>query len=181
MVMTFLLGGMIGLGLNGIPARMSQPDHQHPLIKDHGRVVDPAGTAAMPQSGAKVVLDITADRNAGRPADGLDRAAMLYNLYAAAGVPPERIRVTVVLHGEAVRAALTDDAYARYAADGPNPNLELIRRLRQAGAEVYVCRQALARHGYTIEQVSPEVTVAASAATVNISRQMDGYAYLPFH
>ncbi|MDW7772113.1 MAG: DsrE family protein [Desulfobulbaceae bacterium] len=47
--------------------------------------------------------------------------------------------------------------------------------------EIYVCGQALAHQGYRTDEVLPEVTVAVSAATVNINKQMEGYAYIPFH
>jgi hypothetical protein len=95
--------------------------------------------------------------------------------------------MAIILHGPATKAALKDDAiekhsnpYARSQGATKNPNLELMRQLTKAGVEIYVCGQALAHHGYGTDEVAPDVTVAVSAATVNINLQMDGYAYIPF-
>jgi intracellular sulfur oxidation DsrE/DsrF family protein len=44
-----------------------------------------------------------------------------------------------------------------------------------------VCGQAMAHQGYGRDEVIPAVIIAVSAATVNINKQMEGYAYIPFH
>lgn len=53
--------------------------------------------------------------------------------------------------------------YAQAQGADKSPNLELIRQLKKAGVEIYVCGQALAHHGYATNEVAPEVTVAVSA------------------
>ena len=95
--------------------------------------------------------------------------------------------MAIILHGPATKAALSHEGFAKhtksYETDlgkTKNPNLDLIRRLKEAGVNVYVCGQALAHHGFATTEVAPEVQVAVSAATVNINLQMDGYAYIPF-
>jgi len=55
----------------------------------------------------------------------------------------------------------------------------LIRQLKAAGVELYVCGQALARRHYRTDEVAPEVAVAVSAAVVHINKQMDGYVLAP--
>jgi intracellular sulfur oxidation DsrE/DsrF family protein len=165
------------------------PQYKHPLIKDHGGIVILPEAAHQAEKNAKVILDITSDAMAGKVIKGFDRAALISNTYAQAGVgPKDGMQMAIILHGPATKAALRDEAYQRHASsyaqhlgvDG-NPNLALIRQLSEAGVEIYVCGQALAHHGFATEEVAPAVQVAVSAATVNINTQMNGYAYLPFH
>jgi intracellular sulfur oxidation DsrE/DsrF family protein len=132
---------------------------------------------------AKVVLDITSDATEGGVLKGLDRAALILNLYAQAGIErDEGVALAIVLHGKATPFALSDEAYKKRHPDAAkNPNLELIRDLKKHGATVYVCAQSLARNGYAKEDVASEITVATSAIIANINLQNQGYACVPFH
>jgi intracellular sulfur oxidation DsrE/DsrF family protein len=126
-----------------------------------------------------VVFDVTADAKPGEVNKGLERAARLLNLYGAAGLKAGDVRAAVVFHGEATRTALTDAAYGgRFKTDG-NPNLPLIRELKKAGVELFVCGQALHYKGFPAAEVDGAVPVAAAALTVVINKQADGYAYVP--
>jgi intracellular sulfur oxidation DsrE/DsrF family protein len=58
-------------------------------------------------------------------------------------------------------------------------NLPLIRELKQAGVEVFVCGQSLHELGFQAEEVVKEVPVADAAMLVLVNKQMDGYAYIP--
>lgn len=167
----------------------ADPDFIHPLVKEHGGIVVLPDAAHQPKKNAKVLLDITSDEKSGKVLKGLDRAALILNLYARAGAGAEDgLKVAIILHGPATKAALSDDAYAKHSrasvrgkGETKNPNLALMRQLATAGVQIYVCGQALARQGYATKEVAPQVTVAVSATTVNINLQMDGYAYIPSH
>jgi intracellular sulfur oxidation DsrE/DsrF family protein len=96
--------------------------------------------------------------------------------------------MALILHGPATMMALSDEAYAKHATDSTrgkghpkNPNLELLKKLHEAGVEIFVCGQALAHQGFATDEVAKEVKVAVSAATANINLQMNNYAYIPFH
>jgi intracellular sulfur oxidation DsrE/DsrF family protein len=167
-----------------------KPEYEHPLIEGVGGIVVLSEAAEQPEPNSKVILDITSDKMAGNVIKGLDRAALITNLYAKAGVgPDEGMRMAVILHGPATKAALSDEAYVAHSSSyarqsggvGGNPNLPLLKRLNSLGVEIYVCAQALAHHGLATTEVAEPVTVAVSAATVNINKQSMGYAYLPFH
>jgi intracellular sulfur oxidation DsrE/DsrF family protein len=155
------------------------PELVYPRIKRYGGVVPLPKAAQKPRRGTKVVLDITADPRLDAVIPGLERAARLLNLYAAAGVPEDGIKVALVLHGEATKAALNDRAYASRFLTKTNPNLPLIRELKKAGVEVYVCGQALHSKGFPMNEVVREVPVALAALTVVINKQAEGYAYVP--
>ncbi|WP_186775205.1 DsrE family protein [Allorhodopirellula solitaria] len=112
----------------------------------------------------------------------LFKAARIANLYAQAGVGPKQgMQLALVLHGDATKAALSNTGYQQHFGQEKNPNLPLIQQLTQAGVKVFVCGQALAHHKYALEKVTSSVTVTDSAASVNVNKQLDGFAYLPFH
>lgn len=165
----------------------ADPQFEHPVFKQHGGVVTLPEAAHQPRKNSQVVLDIAAADKSGGVIKGLDRAALIVNQYAAAGFDRKDLRVAVILHGPATQAALTDQAYVAhsspYATDlgtTGNPNLKLLKELREAGVDLFVCGQALAHQGYATTEVAEPVQVAVSAATVVINLQMDGYAYIPF-
>lgn len=164
------------------------PGFQHPLIKKHGGIVVLPDAAQQPEKNSKVVLDITSDEMSGDVIKGFDRAALILNQYTQAEAGMKNgFKMALILHGPATKAALSNDAYARHSkpysqAQGKNKNtnLELLEELKKQGVEIYVCAQALAHHGYATGEVASAVTIAVSAATVNINKQMDGYAFIPF-
>lgn len=164
------------------------PDFQYPLIKGHGGIVVLSQAAQQPKKNSKVLLDITSDEKSGGVIKGFDRAALILNQYTQAGAGTDNgFKIALVLHGPATKGALSHEAYARHSkpyarslgAD-KNPNLELLQELKKHGVEIYVCAQALAHHGYAMDEVAQPVTPAVSAATVNINKQMEGFAYIPF-
>lgn len=152
---------------------------EFPVIADFGGVVPRREAAEPPRAGTKVVLDVTADADPAAVNKGLDRAARLLNLYGAAGLQAGDIRLTLVLHGEATKSVLNDDAYRRRFDVDTNPNLPLVRALRSAGVEVFVCGQALHYKQFPAEEVANEVPIAVAALTVVINRQADGFGYVP--
>lgn len=145
-----------------------KPKFQHRLIKNHGGIVVLPKAAHQPKKDSTVLIDITKDDKAGA---GFDNG----------------FKMAIILHGSATKAALSHEAYAKHAnpyskdlGKTKNPNAELINKLKQAGVQIFVCGQAMAHHGYASSEVSSDVTVAVSAATVNINLQTEGYAYIPF-
>jgi intracellular sulfur oxidation DsrE/DsrF family protein len=151
----------------------------YPRIAGYGDIASLPEAAHQPRKGTKVVFDITADAKPGDVNKGLEKTARLLNLYAGAGLPERDLKVTVVLHGEATKAVLNDKAYAGRFDAKENPNLPLIRELRKAGVEVFVCGQALHSKKFQAYEVAPEATVAVSAMTVLINKQAEGYALIP--
>ncbi len=168
--------GALSLGTRG---QAAEGELVYPRIKGYGGVVALPRAAQQPRKGTKVVLDITAGSKPDEVNKGLERAARLLNVYASAGVT--EVRVALVLHGDATRSALNDQAYATRFGTKTNPNLPLIRALRKEGVEVYVCGQALHYKHFPATEVAQEVPVALAALTVVINKESEGYAYLPVH
>jgi len=158
------------------PARSARMEH--PQIKGYGGVVPLPNAPHQPRKGTKVVFEVTAGAKPDGLNKGLERVARFANLMALGGLKTTDYKATVVLHGEAAQAVLTNAAYsARFKADA-NPNLPLIKLLKEAGIEVAVCGQALAMKQFKTEEVVPEATVVMAAVTLVIERQAEGYAYI---
>ncbi len=156
------------------------PNLLFPIIEGYGGVVAVADAVEPPRAGTKLVLDVTSE--AKKPEEinkGLDRAARLLNLYGTAGLKASDISVTIVLHGEATKSVLSDDAWESRLQMKHNPNLPLIRLLQKAGVEVMVCGQALSYKKIDRSEVASDIPVAAAALTVLLNRQADGFAYVP--
>src|SRR5947207_9677194 len=151
----------------------------YPLVPGHGGVVPLPRAAEQPRKGAKAVFDVTADVKPGEVNKGLEQVARLLNLYGAAGLKAGDVKIAAVCHGAADRAVLSDAAYAARFKVAANPNLALIRDLKKAGVEVFVCGQSLHELGFKAEEVADEVPVANSAMNVLVNKQTDGYAYIP--
>ncbi|MGE5562492.1 MAG: DsrE family protein [Bacillota bacterium] len=108
----------------------------------------------------------------------LERVARFLNLLGSQGVPPRQRHVVVVMHGPATSAVLNDETYrARYGV--PNPNLALIRALRNAGASVHICGQALFAQNIDRSAVAPNVITDLSAMTTIATLQLKGWVLMP--
>jgi intracellular sulfur oxidation DsrE/DsrF family protein len=162
-------------------ASAAEPRFVNPLIAEYGAVAEQPDVAELPRKGVKVVFDITAEGKPEETLKGLETVARYLNLNALAGHAPTDVRLALVLHGPAVKGALADAAYASKTGAAKNPNLALARELKKHGVEVFVCGQSLARNRFARSDVAAEFTVAASAMTVNVNKQHDGYAYLFIH
>lgn len=158
-----------------------EPKFVNPLIKGYGAVAVQPDVAEQPRKGAKIVFDITADAKPEEVHKSLESVARYLNLNAQAGHAASDVRLAMVVHGGATKTALNDTAYGAKTGAATNPNLALVRELKKHGVEVYVCGQSLARNKFPLADVASEFTVAASAMTVNVNKQLDGYAYLFLH
>jgi intracellular sulfur oxidation DsrE/DsrF family protein len=104
--------------------------------------------------------------------------ARYLNMHARNGVPVENMTVAVVLHGTALKNALSNSAYAsRHGA--LNPNLDLISKLHEKGVAFYVCGQSMGFSGITKSDLASPVKVVLSSMTMLTVLQSDGYALIP--
>jgi intracellular sulfur oxidation DsrE/DsrF family protein len=163
------------------PLVAEEPVVSFPLIMGYGGIAAQPDAVEPPRRGAKIVFDITADSKPDEVQRGIETVARYLNLNAEAGLAPSDVKLALVLHGGATRCALNDEAYARATGAPANPNLKLLRELRKHGVELFVCGQSLARNKFPSRDVAKELTIAVSAMTVNVNKQLDGYAYLAIH
>ena len=173
---------VLALGLAAACANaQGSGEWMNPVIKQSGKVQPYPGSAAKPQPNHryKVLFDITKDAEAADKVNpGLEHVARLVNLLALSGVPAKNRDIVAVVHGKATTAVL-DDAHYREKRQASNPNLALIRELKENGVKLMVCGQALAHAELKPEWVDPEVTLALAALTVLPIYQHQGYALIP--
>ncbi|MDH4073507.1 MAG: DsrE family protein [Gammaproteobacteria bacterium] len=100
------------------------------------------------------------------------------NMHGQNGVPLENLDVAVVLHGQALLAAMNEETY-REMHGIANPNLALIESLADAGVRFYACGQSLGFRGLDKSVLAEPVKVGLSAMTMLVTLQADGYAFLP--
>lgn len=151
----------------------------HPIIANHGSVVQLPSAAHQPRPGTKMLVDVTKGSEPAELNSSLVKIAKYLNIYAGAGAEPADANIAVVFHGDATHLVLNADAYSEKFKTKGNPNLELLHELHQAGVELYVCGQTLISTGSQPEEVAVFVDTAVSALTAVVNLQADGYAYLP--
>lgn len=126
----------------------------------------------------KVAVDVYGNQKDSTKIHGtLEEVARTYNLHLANGVPKEKLKVAVVIHGMAVNAILTDEAYMEKFKIS-NPNLVALEAFNKAGIDLIVCGQNLGFFNYTREQISPLIKVAYSAKTALVTLDQKGYSFL---
>ncbi len=107
----------------------------------------------------------------------LGETARTYNLLAAHGVPKEKIQMAVIVHGGALDAFFTNEAYQeKFRVD--NPNMALIKELSSLGVKFYVCSQSMAFRNIPNESMCTSAEIALSAKTSMILLDQHGYSYL---
>ena len=110
---------------------------------------------------------------------GLNTVARFINMHAQAGVPLEKIRSAIVVHGPAGWDLLDDRSYqARTGV--PNPNAELLRELMDFGTRVILCGQTASSRGIPIPGLLDGVEVSLSAITAFVVLQDEGYYVNPW-
>jgi intracellular sulfur oxidation DsrE/DsrF family protein len=153
-----------------------------PVISDFGITHTPPNAAERPDPTLRYRVVFNVTRAAAAPGDinpSLNRAARLINLLAEDGVRIAPGDIVAIVHGEATPAIMTDASYAKRTLARSNPNLALIRRLKEAGVRVSVCSQALHSQMVALDDVDPLVVVDVSALVTLANFQLRGYALIP--
>lgn len=124
----------------------------------------------------KVVWDLTeAAATPTEPLPGISRPANFFLLAEAEGVPRARVHLALLVHGGATPGLLANEHYK--AAKGvDNPNIALLKAMSDAGVQIIVCGQSIARQKIAREQLLPFVKVSTSATIARATLHAQGYA-----
>jgi intracellular sulfur oxidation DsrE/DsrF family protein len=142
-----------------------------PVFTDYGPVADVDVTMPIPPDTVFMhSFDVSTPAPTGDPNSTLVSAARFINMHAKAGISVENIRVSVVVHGKAVK----DVAGERSA------NAGLVAALAGRGVRIIVCGQSAAYYDVATEDLLPEVEMALSAMTAHAVLQQQGYTLNPF-
>ena len=153
-----------------------------PVIKSYGPVFEvPDGALNLkPGKTYKVSMDVSATGESSQDRNRyMESAARFLNLHARNGIKPKNIKFAIIVHGQAGKDLLTDEAYmARFSH--ANPNSGLLNALAEAGVKIYLCGQTAAYRGFGEEELNPAVSMALSAMTAHVRLQAEGYTLIPF-
>lgn len=153
----------------------------NPVIKDYGKIKYYKDAAMQPNRHMdyKIVFNITTDKEIDGVNAGLWKMARTINLLRAGGVKEKNIHLVGVIHGAATPTVLTNEAYQK-SKGRHNPNLDILKVLKENGVQLNVCGQALAKANidpYT--DLNEYITFSLSALVDIPSFQLMGYALMP--
>lgn len=131
-----------------------------------------------PQLEYKIAFDLyDASKDSTQVNSTLVEVGRIYNLHRANGVPKEKLKLVAVIHGMTTNAILTDQAYQdKYGV--ANPNIPVMKALKQEGVDFVVCSQVMGFFNIPNEDIHPIVDVAISAKTALVMFDQMGYSYL---
>ncbi len=112
---------------------------------------------------------------------GLACVKQLIEDYKHMGIPSNEVHITAVFHGDAACWMLKDAPYDAFTKGKEgNPNKDIIRQLTASGVSIELCGQTMKQHGWTKEDILPEVKVVIGAYPRIIDLELQGYAYIRF-
>lgn len=155
---------------------------QFPIVKGYGGIFEIADATERPDPSLeyKILVDLSTGAEDNKQISRwVDNVARLMNLHGLAGVPKEKIKVKVVIHGGAIFTLLNDDNYTK-RFEVANPNLKVFEALKAAGADIYVCGQSLIARNLKTSDLWSGITVAHSAMTTITTYVPQGYVLLKF-
>lgn len=155
---------------------------QFPIVKGFGGIYEIADATERPDPSLeyKILVDLASGAEDNKEISRwVDNVARLMNLHGLAGVPKDKIKVKVVIHGGAIFTLLNDENYQK-RFEVENPNLKVFEALKEAGADIYVCGQSLIARNLKTADLWPGVTIAHSAMTTITTYVPQGYVLLRF-
>lgn len=154
----------------------------NPVIKDFGGIyaIPESTVKPDPTKDYKIVIDVYGGAKDKSKVDGsLNNVARMLNLHAVGGVPADKMKVVIALHGQSTYSTLDHSTYReKFKMD--NPNAELIKALKDAGVKIAVCGQSIRSRGFKADELLDEVEVATSMLTTVTHYQNLGYTMLKF-
>jgi len=110
---------------------------------------------------------------------GLLHIALTINLYEWAGIRRENMQLSGIVHGDSISAVLSEEAFWKKFGRS-NPDLDLIRKLKRHGVEIFACGQTFLNQGFQRQDMNPDITCALSALSVLSTCQLKGYALMTY-
>ena len=160
--------------------QINAQEWQTPAIDGYGKIKYYEDAAEQPDTSLtyKMVFDIKDEKEKDGVNMGLWKIARSLNLLKAGNISAKKIDIVAVIHGEATYLVLSNIKYQEKFKK-PNPNLELLRLLKENGVTIFVCGQATAARDIEKEDMNEHIQLALSALTVLPNYQLRGYALIP--
>jgi len=151
-----------------------------PAVAGYGKIKNFKEAAVQPDPSLhyKLLFDITSTSEKEGVNKGLWKVARTLNMLAITSIPKEQIHVVVAVHGPATYVVLNEEKHQE-KFEKANPNIPLLKSLKEQGVTVYVCGQATAELKIPEENMHPYVTTAFSALSVLSNYLLNGYTLIP--
>ncbi len=152
------------------------------LVPDMPAAVDIPDSYELPDPSVnyKVVFSVNRDPQSPDDVNPMFNAMATYlNTLGKHGVPAEHRNIVAMIHHrtEGFDIVMTNEAYKkRHGRD--NPNIEIIRKLKQAGVDIRLCGQGLIGREIDVKDVNPDIQIDLWAMTSIINLEMAGYAHI---
>ena len=156
---------------------MNAQNWETPIIEGYGKIVhyEKAQNKPDPSKEYKIIFHIKDGKEREGVNDGLWKIARLINLMGTYKLPKDHLKVVAIISGTATPIVLTDVEHKK-REDKPNPNLDLLNKLKQHNVKILVCGQALGKHNIDAEKdLNPHIELTVSALTAIPLYQMEGY------
>ena len=143
-----------------------------PVFEDFGPHAPVKGANPLPSlSRFAIAFDVAKQADDGVRNRGFESAARFINMHVAAGVPADRIKLVVVVHGRAVRDLVPGDG---------NGSQAMVEAMLEHGVRFVVCGQSAAANGVSADELIEGVEMELSAMTAHAVLQQSGYTANPF-
>jgi len=138
---------------------------------------DFAGAKELPDPGTdyKVVFSVAAQAKDDEVHPTLKTIALYLNTLAHEGVPAKHRHIAAVFHQGGGDAVLSNDVYKSRHKGVDNPNIAMLKELKDAGVELRVCGQGLLGKKLEPSQLLPGVQADLWAMTTMVNLQLRGY------
>jgi intracellular sulfur oxidation DsrE/DsrF family protein len=123
----------------------------------------------------KVVFSVAANAKEDEIHPTLKSISTYVNTLAHHGVAANHRHIAAVFHQGGGDAVLANDVYKTRHNGVDNPNVALLKELKQAGVDMRVCGQGLLGKKLEPSQVLPGVQVDLWAMTTMVNLQLRGY------
>ena len=155
---------------------------QFPLVKNFGGIYEIPDAVERPDPSLeyRIIIDLVSPSESPQQVNRMvENIARMVNLHGLAGVPKERMKVKVAVHGGAIYSIMNDTYYEKqYGCT--NPNLAVYEALLEAGVEFYVCGQSLIARDMKTSDLWSGAKVALSMLTTLTTYVPQGYTLIRF-
>lgn len=163
-------------------ATLTAQSKVNPVITTTGGIYDiPEATVLPdPELSYNMVVDVfSGSQHPDSIAIGLYLVSRMVNLFSVGGISDDQVDYVLAIHGGATYSIMDNEAYReKYGTD--NPNITLLKELKEKGVRLTVCGQSLIGRGVPYDGVIPEVEIATSMLTTVVMYQMRGYGLIRF-
>lgn len=166
--------------LFSISLAMNAQNWKTPTIEGYGRIVEFESVVIKPDPNKKykILFHITSDKEREGVNVSLWKMARIVNLLENGGVPSTNIHIVGVISGPATPITLNEELFFK-KMQKPNPNLDLMKKLTNYGAEIHLCGQAAAENAINPDtELNPYTKLTLSALIDIPTYQMQGYVVL---